>query len=125
MKPNSKTQSDVGLDFDGAKLMKVDRDSRRYHTNAWSGHANDGRLVQMGQQPNRKGNDGSCHHSGMAQGGKKPAVSATPSLPAQGSVRDSINRGSQHRGAGGTQVRHPASLDKINAGSGPRRGNQQ
>lgn len=125
MKYNSKTQSDVGLDFDGAKLMKVDRDSKRYHTNAWSGHANDGRLVQMGQQPNRKGNDGSCHHSGMAQGGKKPATSPTPSLPAQGSVRDSINRGSQHRGAGGTQVRHPASLDKINAGSGPRKGNQQ
>ena len=125
MKYNSKTQSDVGLDFDGAKLMKVDRDSKKYHTNTWSGHANDGRLVQMGQQPNRKGNDGSCHHSGMAQSGKTPPVSAMPAVPAQGSIRDNINRGTQHRGTGGTQVRHPGSPDRINAGAGPRKGNQQ
>lgn len=125
MKPNSKTQSDVGLDFDGAKLMKVDRDSRKYHTNAWSGHLNDGRLVQMGQQPNRRGNDGSCHHSGMPQSGRMPPTSALPAVPKQGSVRDNINRGTQHRGGGMSMPRSPSSPDRINAGAGPRKGNSQ
>lgn len=124
MKPNSKTQSDVGLDFDGARLMSVDRDSKKFHTNAWSGHANDGRLVQMSQQPNKKGNDGRCGHSGFARSGTMPPTPGMPAVPAQGSTRDNINRGTQHRG-GGTQVRYPGSPDRINAGAGPRKGNQQ
>lgn len=102
----------------------VSKSSTKYAKNQWSGHSNDGRLVQMGQQPNRKGNDGSCHHSGMGQSGRMPPTSALPTLPAQGSVRDSINRGSQVRG-GGTARPHQASPDRINVGRGPTRGNQQ
>lgn len=119
-----KTQSDQGLKFDGAELMSQKRENK-FRGNQWSGHSNDGRLVQMGQTPNRKGNDGSCHHAGYAAAGKKPMTAALSAVPAQGSTRDSINRGSQVRGAGGTQVKKPGSPDRINAGAGPRKGNKQ
>jgi len=129
MKANSKTQSDQGLKFDGAELMSQNR-SNKFRGNQWSGHSNDGRLVQMGQQPNRKGNDGSCHHSGMGQGGKTPPTSALPSVPAQGSIRDNINRGTQHRGGGrsfepSATQNYKGNPDMINAGRGPRKGNAQ
>lgn len=129
MKPNSKTQSDAGLDFDGAKLMSVDRDSRKYHTNAWSGHLNDGRTVNMGRGPTR-GNDGSCGHSGFSHTGKMPPTSAVPAVPKQGSVRDNINRGTQQRGGGrafepSAGQNYRGNPDRINAGSGPRKGNSQ
>jgi hypothetical protein len=39
-----------------------------------------------------------------------------PKLPAQGSVRDSINRGSQYRGAGGVMAKSPSNPDKIRVG---------
>jgi hypothetical protein len=124
MKPAG-TQSDKGLKFDGAEAMAPQKSSTKFAHNKFTGHSNDGRLVQMGQQPNRKGNDGSCSHSGMAQGGKMPPTSALPAVPAQGSVRDNINRGSQHRGQGGMMARSPANPDRQNAGRGPTKGNQQ
>ena len=129
MKPNAKTQSDRGLDFDGAKLMSVDRDSKRFAHNQWSGHSNDGRLVNYPGQK-RVGNDGSCGHSGYAHTGKMPPTSATPSVPRQGSVRDNINRGTQHRGGGRAWEpratgNYNGNPDRINAGAGPRKGNQQ
>ncbi|CAB4166169.1 hypothetical protein UFOVP849_19 [uncultured Caudovirales phage] len=124
------TQSDKGLKFDGAEAMSPGRVSRDLHKNQWSGHLNDGRLVQMGQQPNRKGNDGSCHHAGYAKEGKMPPTSAVPSLPAQGSVRDNINRGTQHRGGGrefapSAGQNYKGNPDRINSGRGPTKGNQQ
>jgi len=113
-----KTQSDQGLKFDGAELMSQKRENK-FRGNQWSGHSNDGRLVQMAQTPNRKGNDGSCHHSGYADAGRKP----------QSSVPDTHAKGApgmpQYRGAGGTQVKKPGSPDRINAGAGPRKGNKQ
>ena len=99
------------------------KSSTKYARNQWSGHSNDGRLVQMDQQPNRRGNDGSCHHAGYADRGRKPPTSALPAMPAQGSVRDNINRGSQVRG-GGTAVPARGRTD-FNAGRGPTRGNEQ
>ena len=116
------TQSDKGLGFDGAEVVAAKKPSQAVKKNQWSGHSNDGRLVQMGQQPNRKGNDGSCHHSGMAQAGKKPPVAAVAGKPAN---TDSINVGSQQRGAGGVMAKSPANPDRINAGRGPVKGNQQ
>jgi len=131
MKSNAKTQSDTTLKFDGAEKMSQNRENK-FRGNQWSGHSNDGRLVQMGQTPNRKGNDGSCHHSGYADSGKKPMTAALPSVPAQGSVRDSINRGAQVRNPGGTRKFEPSATsnyngnpDRINAGRGPRKGNSQ
>jgi len=99
--------------------------NRRFAKNMWSGHSNDGRLVQMDQQPNRKGNDGSCHHSGMGQSGHTPPTAALPSLPAQGSRRDGINRGAQVRTPGGTKTMPTCGRDTFNMGRGPTRGNQQ
>jgi hypothetical protein len=118
-------KSEPGLKFDGAEAMAPQKASTRFAHNKFSGHSNDGRLVQMGQQPNRKGNDGSCSHSGMAQSGKKPPTSALPALPPQGQVRDNINRGSQHRGQGGVMPKHPANPDRQNVGRGPTKGNDQ
>jgi hypothetical protein len=109
------------MNFDGMESMAPSRSSK-YQTNTWSGHMNDGRLVQKAQAPNRTGNDGSCDvprnlASSVTQDrGRKPMTAATPKLPAQGSVRDSINRGSQYRGEGGVTAKSPSNPDKIRIG---------
>ena len=119
MRP-SKDQSS-SMDFEIGS-SKTEKSSTKYAHNKFTGHSNDGRLVQMGQQPNRKGNDGSCSHSGMGQGGKKPPVDALKGRPAN---PDSINAGAQHRGAGGVMAKSPANPDRINSGRGPTKGNDQ
>ena len=65
-------------------------------------------------------------------GPKQAPASAVPALPAQGSVRDSINRGAQVRTPGGTRTWDPkaesnykGNPDRINEGRGPTRGNKQ
>lgn len=119
MKP-ARTQGDRNMDFDGM-APHGQRYLSRYHTNAWSGHLNDGREVNFGRGPTR-GNDGQCHNPGTPaksvtqDTGRRPPVSAVPALPAQGSVRDSINRGHQNRGQGGTTVRRPTNPDSIRMG---------
>jgi hypothetical protein len=127
MRPNSKTQSDQGLGFDGAAVETTRKPSRDLHKNQWSGHLNDGRLVQMSQQPNKKGNDGSCHHSGMGQGGKTPPTAGLVGKPANA---DSMNFGTQQRGGGrkfepSATQNFKGNADRINAGPGPRKGNSQ
>ena len=98
------------------------KSSTKYAKNQWSGHSNDGRLVNYGRKT-MKGNDGSCGHSGFAHSGKTPPTSALPAVPAQGSTRDNINRGSQVRGGG---MAMPArGKTSFNAGRGPRKGNDQ
>jgi hypothetical protein len=127
---NRSTQSDTNMNFDGMQSMAPSR-STKYAHNQWSGHSNDGRLVQKAQAPNRTGNNGMCDTpknlaaSVTKDTDRRPMTSPTPKLPAQGSVRDSINRGSQYRGQGGVMAKSPANPDKINVGSGPRKGNQQ
>ena len=122
MKHNPITQSDTTLKFDGAERETTGRINQRLMTNQWSGHMNDGRLVQKAQAPNRRGNDGSCDMPGnlgasvTKDTGRKTMTAAMPSLPAQGSVRDNINRGSQYRGEGGVTARSPANPDAIRVG---------
>jgi hypothetical protein len=117
----ARDQSDKNMNFDGMESMSPSRSSK-YMTNQWSGHMNDGRLVQKAQAPNRTGNNGSCDvprnlASSVTQDrGRKPMTAATPKLPAQGSVRDSINRGSQYRGQGGVTAKSPSNPDKIRIG---------
>ena len=109
MKPAG-TQSDRNMNFDGMESI-APKGSTKYAHNQWSGHSNDGRLVNKGRGPT-KGNEG-YHNS---QGGKsvtkdtfkQPPASAVPALPAQGSVRDNINRGSQVRSPGGTRAWEPS-----------------
>jgi len=101
------TQSDMNMNFDGMESMKVSRSSKFAH-NQWSGHSNDGRLVNKGRGPTVAGQTG--HKTPGTTGG-------VPALPAQGSVRDNINRGSQVRNPGGTTVvKCPPNPDKIRIG---------
>jgi hypothetical protein len=118
MKHNSTTQSDTNMNFDGMENMRPAA-LKRFAGNKWSGHSNDGRLVQKPQAVNRTGNDGSCDMpknlgaSVTKDTDRKTMTSPMPKLPAQGSVRDSINRGSQYRGEGGVMARSPSNPDKI------------
>lgn len=120
MKPAS-TQLDKGLQFDGIG-QGPSKGSTKYAHNKWSGHSNDGRLVQKAQAPNRRGNNGSCDTpknlaaSVTKDTDRKPMTSPLPAVPAQGSIRDNINRGQQYRGVGGTVVKKPGSPDKIRDG---------
>jgi len=100
--------------------------NRKYAHNMWSGHSNDGRLVNKGRGPT-VGNKG-CDIEGPAC----PPYSSVPRLAAQGSLRDSINRGAQVRTPGGTRNFMPSAgqnyrgnADSINAGRGPTKGNSQ
>jgi hypothetical protein len=121
MKANSKTQSDQGLAFAGAGRESTGKVRGGLHVNKWSGHMNDGRTVNKGRGPT-VGNNGMCDTpknlgaSVTKDAHRRPPVSSVPSLPAQGSVRDNINRGSQVRGSAMTAVKKPANADSIRIG---------
>ena len=119
MKP-AKTQSDTNLNIDGMERMSPSKSSK-YMTNQWSGHMNDGREVNFGRGPT-KGNMG-CGKPGqpgaMASVTKDtyrdtPNSRTVPAMPAQGSVRDNINRGSQVRNPGGTRAWMPSATQNYN-----------
>lgn len=94
---HSGTQSDRNMNFDGMESMAPGRSSK-YQTNHWSGHSNDGREVNFGRGPTVAGRTGQ----------KTPgSTGSMPTLPAQGSVRDNINRGAQVRTPGGTRAWDP------------------
>ena len=120
MKHNPITQSDTNMNFDGMQNHTAAA-LKRFAGNKWSGHSNDGREVNFGRGPTR-GNDGLCDMpknlaaSVTRDTDRKPMTSPLPSLPAQGSVRDNINRGSQYRGAGGVMAKSPSNPDKIRVG---------
>jgi hypothetical protein len=85
--------------------------------------------VNVGRGPT-KGNNGDCGCAGMPRTGKTPPTSSVPSVPAQGSVRDNINRGSQVRGGGrefmpSATQNYRGNPDSINVGRGPTKGNNQ
>lgn len=128
MKP-ARTQDDHNMNFDGMEAIAPKR-STKLHTNTWSGHANDGREVNFGRGPTR-GNTG-CGAPGQKGATKSvtqdsyrdtPSSRTVPAVPPQGSVRDSINRGSQVRNPGGTRSWDPkagqnysGNPDKIRTG---------
>jgi hypothetical protein len=120
MKHNSITQSDTNMNFDGMQNQSPAA-LKRFAGNKWSGHSNDGREVNFGRGPTR-GNDGTCDTprnlaaSVTRDTDRRPMTSPVPSLPAQGSVRDNINRGSQYRGEGGVMAKSPSNPDKIRVG---------
>jgi len=124
MKPNSRTQSDSNMDFDGMERI-APAHSTKYMTNQYTGYMNDGRLVNKGRGPT-KGNTGT-----LAQGPKTPPTSA---LPASVKIKnpDYINGGAQVRTPGGTRAFAPSAtqnyngnIDKMNVGRGPTKGNSQ
>ena len=111
MKP-AKTQDDRNMNFDGMESMAPSKSSK-YQTNSWSGHMNDGREVNFGRGPT-VGNNGAqapgqkgATKSVTQDSYRAAPTSAVPAVPKQGTVRDSINRGSQVRNPGGTRSWDP------------------
>jgi hypothetical protein len=107
MKHNGKTQSDGNMNFDGMERMSPSR-SMKYCSNQYSGVQNPNKLINKGRGPTvgNKSDDDRTY----------PDAAVVPKLPAQGSVRDNINRGSQYRGAGGVMPKSPSNPDKIRVG---------
>jgi hypothetical protein len=119
MRPNSKTQQDQGLGFDGAGRETNPGVRGGVQVNQFTGYMNDGRTVNKGRGPT-VGNTG-CENTARPGASASvtrdpyacPPTSAVPKLPAQGSVRDNINRGAQVRGSGMTEVKKPTNSDSI------------
>jgi len=118
------TQSDHNMNFDGMEAIAPKQGSK-FRGNQHSGVQNPNKTINMGRGPTR-GN-----HGTQADSSCVPPTSAVPALPAQGSTRDSINRGGQVRTPGGTRSFEPSAgqnyrgnADKINCGRGPTKGNQ-
>lgn len=88
----------TNLDFDGMAGTGVNRAANPYAHNQHTGHSNDGRAVNFGRGPTRAGTTGKT---------------AGPATAAVG--------GPPH---GTKQVAGYANTNKINVGSGPRKGNQ-
>lgn len=88
--------ADSNLDFDGMAGTGVNRAPNRYAKNYHTGHSNDGRDVNFGRGPTRAGQTGDSVPNVTAKTGK-------------------IDGGATCRPFGNT--------DKINVGSGPRKGN--
>lgn len=124
MKANSKTQSDMNLDFDGMAGNGVNRGANRFAKNQWSGHSNDGRLVNFPRGPVKGNTDNT------ATTGKRPPASSMPAVK-QGKDTFPASANPQVRTPGGTRAWAPSAgqnytgnPDKINVGRGPMKGNE-
>lgn len=104
----------------GAAAPGFSRGSDKYSKNQWSGHSNDGRLVDFGRGPTKGNQD----YNAMQGAHKEPPTRA---LPANVKIKnpDYINGGAQYRGQGGVEAKCPPNADKINMGRGPTKGNTQ
>ena len=107
----AKDQKVGDMGFAGMNNTQVSGSSTRFAHNQWSGHSNDGRSVQMPQQPNTRGNDGRCHDpkTGGSTKGRTPPVGAG---------------GSGQKRGGGTAMPKTGRTD-FNMGRGPTKGNKQ
>jgi hypothetical protein len=116
MKQQKATQRDTTMAFDG-----MVNSASAAHTSRFAGNQTGLKAITNAGRGSTTGNNGSCSSpvgAGMSAEARPP-VAATPSVPPQGSVRDSINRGQQYRGQGGTVAKSPANPDRINAGNRP------
>ena len=111
----------------GTSSEGFSRGPNKYAKNQWSGHSNDGRLVNFGRGPTKGNQD-----YDVGQGAHREAPTAA--LPATTKYKnpDYINGGAQVRTPGGTRAWDPkgtqnytGNADKINMGRGPTKGNQQ
>lgn len=107
MKPAS-TQSDRNMNFDGIGEGPA-KGSGKYAGNQWSGHSNDGRLVNKGRGPTR-GNDGTQPITAgkpvTKDGFRRPPTDA---LPGSTKIKnpDYINGGAPVRQPSGTRSWDP------------------
>jgi hypothetical protein len=113
-------KKDSSLVFDGLATGTSYTQSSKFRSNQYTGHSNDGRLVNKGRGPTRGNMD---TERGREEFGSEEAPRRAPS-----SVPDTHAPSAygmpQYRGPSGTTVKCPPNSDSINAGRGPRRGNQ-
>ena len=121
MKPNSKTQSDGNLDFDGMKGDGVNRGANKFAGNQYQS-PNPNTLINKGRGPTvgNKSDDDSTY----------PDAARLPKFAA-GKEMFPASANPQVRTPGGTRAFDPAmgqnykgNADKINMGRGPTKGNQ-
>ena len=86
--------------------------------NHHSGRMNDGELINKGRGPT-KGNMDIERKEEMGEETPRRAPSSVPDIHPKGAYGKA-----QYRGVGGTQVKKPSSMDKINYGRGPTKGNK-
>lgn len=112
----------------GTSSPGFDKGSMKYSGNM-NQHGNPDALINKGRGPTvgNKSDDDSSY----------PDARVVPKLPAQGSVRDNINRGAQVRESGGGRFdgtrawmpsagqNYKGNADSINVGRGPTKGNQR
>lgn len=89
-------------------------------TNTWSGHLNDGRLVNKGRGPTKGNQD----YNAMQGSHREPPASQRDSVTFPKNM-DSINVGSQVRNPGGTKEMPKLGKETFNFGRGPTKGNSQ
>ena len=123
MKPAA-TQTDHNMNFAGMEQIAL-KQGNAFRGNQYAGKTDPNKTMNVGRGPT------TGNHGTQADSSCVPPTSAVPSLPAQGSTRDSINRGAQVRTPGGTRNFMPkagqnyqGNADKINCGRGPTKGNQ-
>ena len=111
----------------GTSSEGFSRGSDKYSHNQWSGHSNDGRLVNKGRGPTKGNQD----YDAMQGAHREPPYSKRDSVTFPKNV-DGINAGAQVRNPGGTRSFEPSAgqnykgnADRINVGRGPTKGNQQ
>lgn len=116
MKQQKATQRDTTMAFDGMVNSGSAASNGKY-----AGNQSGLKAITNAGRGSTTGNNGHCHDpvgAGMYPKAPPP-VHATPAVPPQGSTRDSINRGQQYRGVGGTTAAAPKNPDRINAGNRP------
>jgi hypothetical protein len=100
----------------GAAAPGFSRGSDKYAKNQWSGHSNDGRLVNVGRGPTKGNQD----YNAMQGAHREPPTRA---LPAFNTGKEMTKPYAQNRGQGGVEAKCPPNADKINVGRGPTKGN--
>ena len=105
---------DSGLAFNGQGGAGYSRgtDASKEQVNTWSGHLNDGRLVNKGRGPT-VGNKGTK---------SVPSVASVPSKKSM--YGDNNNIGGQVRNPGGTKEFPKRGKESFNYGRGPTKGNE-
>jgi hypothetical protein len=95
----------------GTSSEGFSRGTNKFAHNQWSGHANDGRLVNFGRGPT-KGNTGGDRTPGTCE-----LSSITPG-------KEMFKPAPQVRNPGGTKEFPKQGQEKFNFGRGPTKGNQ-
>jgi hypothetical protein len=126
MKPNSTTQSDANLNFDGMEKMAPSR-SMKYCGNQHSGRQNPDALVNKGRGPTvgNKSDDGPTYPDARVMPKITPGKdmfpgSANPQVRSSGGGRFPETRAF----APSAGQNYKGNPDKINMGRGPTKGNQ-